>query len=67
MAEPAAKVNPGSTLRLVQFETDGRCRVGVEISQGGDIVDVTNVDSSIPSDMVAFLEAGETALASAAA
>lgn len=65
MTEPAAKI--GNGLRLVQFETDKQCRVGVELSPGGDIVDITSVDSSIPKDMVAFLEAGEPALANAAA
>ncbi|XP_065185064.1 fumarylacetoacetate hydrolase domain-containing protein 2-like [Sycon ciliatum] len=67
MAEPASKVRPCNGLRLLQFEKDGVCRVGVEAAPNGDIVDVTRIDSSIPTDMVAFLEAGEAALDAAAA
>lgn len=46
-------------MRLVQFFEDGRQRVGVEIQNGGDIMDVSAGDPSIPSDMKSFLEGGE--------
>ena len=53
-------------LRLVQFEPGGRQRVGVELASGKSVVDVTAVDSNIPSDMRAFLEQWETSLGLAA-
>ena len=46
-------------MRLVQFVEAGRQRVGVEIKDGGDVVDVSAGDPSIPSDMRSFLEGGE--------
>lgn len=45
-------------LRLLQFcERDGagKQRVGVQL-EGGRVVDVTAVDSSIPTDMRTFLQ-----------
>ena len=47
------------SMRLVQFVEAGRQRVGVEIKDGGDVVDVSAGDPSIPSDMKSFLEGGE--------
>ena len=47
------------SMRLVQFFEDGRQRVGVEIQNGGDIMDISAGDPSIPSDMKSFLEGGE--------
>ena len=47
------------TMRLVQFIEAGRQRVGVETKDGGDVVDVSAGEPSIPSDMKAFLEGGE--------
>lgn len=47
------------TMRLVQFVEAGRQRVGVETKDGGDVVDVSAGESSIPSDMKSFLEGGE--------
>ncbi|XP_048585234.1 fumarylacetoacetate hydrolase domain-containing protein 2 [Nematostella vectensis] len=49
-------------MRLVQFEEGGRLRVGVELSDGGDVVDISTVDNSIPTDMRSFLEEGGEAL-----
>ena len=46
-------------LRLVQFESGGRQRVGVELEDGGSVVDVAAVDPAIPSDMRSFLEQWE--------
>ena len=53
-------------LRLVQFESGGQQRVGVELANGDSVVDVTAVDPSIPSEMKAFLEQWETSLKLAA-
>ena len=54
-------------LRLVQFEKDGSTRVGAELKLGGDIVDLTATDSSIPGHMVSFLRAGDKAMSAAVA
>lgn len=43
-------------MRLVQFEKEGRLSVGVELKDGGDVVDVCAVDSSIPNNMKNFLQ-----------
>lgn len=53
------------TMRLVQFVESGRQRVGVEIKDGGDVVDVTAGDPSIPSDMKSFLAGGEDMMSKA--
>ena len=53
-------------LRLVQFESAGRQRVGVELEDGGSVVDVTAVDPAIPSDMKSFLEQWESSVSLAA-
>lgn len=43
-------------VRLVNFSEGGATRIGVEMSDGGDIADVTKADSSIPTDMKALFE-----------
>lgn len=52
-------------MRLVQFESKGRMSVGVELVDGGDVVDLHSVDSSIPTDMKSFLESFEESKAKA--
>ena len=52
-------------MRLVQFFEGNSRRVGVEISDGGPVVDVCAVDSSIPRDMRTFLEGGAQTLKAA--
>ena len=47
------------TMRLVQFVEGGKQRVGVEMEDGGDIVDIGKGEPSIPLDMKSFLEEGE--------
>jgi len=47
-------------MRFVQFESNGARGLGVEVSDGGDIVDISKCDSSIPKDMVSFLAGGES-------
>lgn len=46
-------------MRFVQFRSNGGPqRLGVQLSQEGDIIDVSAVDSSIPNNLVQFLESG---------
>ena len=52
-------------LRLVQFEAGDSTRVGVELADGGSVVDITAIDPAIPRDMKTFLEGGEDNLAAA--
>lgn len=49
------------TMRLVQF-TDGHSRVGVELGDGGDVVDLSAANASIPTDMRKFLDGGQSML-----
>ena len=53
-------------LRLVQFAVGSRRRVGVELGDGGSVVDVTCVYPNIPRDMRSFLEQWDTSLTLAA-
>lgn len=43
-------------VRLVQFQDSAGQRVGVELTDGGDIADITKADTSLPSDMKSLLE-----------
>lgn len=52
-------------MRLVQFVESGRQRVGVETQDGGDVVDVSAGEPSIPSDMKSFLAGGEDMMSKA--
>ena len=52
-------------MRLVRFSDNGSTRIGAEVSQNGDIVDISAVDVSIPNDVKSFIEAGESALLAA--
>lgn len=52
-------------MRLVRFSHNGSTRIGAEVSQNGDIVDISAVDESIPNDTRSFLDAGESALLAA--
>lgn len=47
-------------MRLATFSHGGRRRIGVV--DGGDLVDLAGAAPSLPTDMLAFLEAGEGAL-----
>jgi hypothetical protein len=49
-----------SRMRFVQFSgtNGGPQRLGVQLSQDSDIIDVSGVDSSIPNGLVQFLRAG---------
>ena len=52
-------------MRLVRFSDNGSTRIGAEVSQNGDIVDISAVEVSIPNDTRSFIEAGESALLAA--
>lgn len=47
-------------MRLVQYKLkQGGCQqLGAQLSIGGDIIDISAVDSTIPNSMVQFLEGG---------
>lgn len=47
-------------MRFVQFRClkEGPQRLGVQLTQEGDVIDVSAVDSSIPNNLVQFLEGG---------
>jgi len=53
------------TMRLVQFVESGRQRVGVEKKDGGDVVDLSAGEPSIPSDMKSFLAGGQDMMSKA--
>ena len=50
-------------MRLVTFTHSGTTRIGVQ--RGGDIIDLSAAAPSLPTEMCAFLAAGETALQTA--
>ncbi|XP_022110460.1 fumarylacetoacetate hydrolase domain-containing protein 2-like [Acanthaster planci] len=50
------------SMRLVQFQYAGRAGVGVELGQGGDIVDLCAGDPNIPSNMKNFVKEGQIML-----
>lgn len=52
-------------MRLVRFSHNGSTRIGAELSQNGDILDISAVDGSIPNETRSFLDAGESALLAA--
>ncbi|XP_050310666.1 fumarylacetoacetate hydrolase domain-containing protein 2 isoform X3 [Anthonomus grandis grandis] len=49
-----------SNMRYVQYKSKngGKQHLGAQISIGGDIVDISSVDSSIPNNLVDFLKLG---------
>lgn len=49
-----------SRMRFVQFSgtKGGPQRLGVQLTQDSDIIDISGVDSSIPNNLVQFLRAG---------
>jgi len=52
-------------MRFLQFEKDGKRRLGVETSSGGDVIDLGLSDSNLPSDMRSFIEGGQPFLQAA--
>jgi hypothetical protein len=53
-------VSSSSRMRFVQFSGNngGPQRLGVQLTQNSDIIDISGVDSSIPNNLVKFLHAG---------
>lgn len=53
-------VSSSSKMRFVQFSgtNGGPQRLGVQLTQDSDIIDISGVDSSIPNSLVKFLHAG---------
>lgn len=53
-------ISSSSRMRFVQFSgaNGGPQRLGVQLTQDSDIIDISGVDSSIPNSLVKFLHAG---------
>lgn len=49
-------------MRFVQFEVNGTQKVGVELSDGGDIVDLNAADKEIPDNLRSFIAGGQAQL-----
>ena len=47
-------------MRFVQFSgtRGGPQRLGVQLTQDGDIIDISGVDSSVPNSLILLLQAG---------
>ncbi|XP_065173534.1 fumarylacetoacetate hydrolase domain-containing protein 2 [Atheta coriaria] len=54
----------GRNMRFVQFKgkNGGPQHLGAQLSAGGDIFDISAVDSTIPNSLVKFLKAGPSAI-----
>ena len=48
--------------RIVRYEHCGKSKIGVELGDGGDIVDLRAVDPSLPEEMWLFMRLGAYAL-----
>jgi hypothetical protein len=55
----------GASMRFVQFQWNGRLAVGVEETEGGDIIDVTEIDPNVPHNMRDFIAGGQNNLLAA--
>ena len=51
-----------SGLRLIRFEHDGSVKLGAELGDGGNVVDLHAADPTIPVEMRTFLEQGAEAI-----
>ncbi|KAK3771851.1 hypothetical protein RRG08_028759 [Elysia crispata] len=49
-------------MRFVRYETSGRQGLGVELSENGNVVDLTSFDSTVSTSMQAFIEGGQESL-----
>lgn len=58
-------VSTRKNMRYVQYrlKTGGQQHLGAQIAPGGDIIDISSVDSTIPNNLVDFLKAGESTYA----
>ena len=54
-------------MRLLRFHGPGTAapRLGLEVEEGGDVVDRGEAEAALPRSMRAFLESGERGLAAA--
>ena len=54
-------------MRLLRFHGPGTAapRLGLEVEEGGDVVDLSEAEPALPRSMRAFLESGERGLAAA--
>jgi 2-keto-4-pentenoate hydratase/2-oxohepta-3-ene-1,7-dioic acid hydratase in catechol pathway len=48
--------------RIVRYEHGGKSKIGVELGDGGDLVDLRAVDPSLPEEMWQFMRLGADAL-----
>ena len=46
-------------MRFVQFIKDGMQFIGLELKQGGDLLNLNQADAKIPSDLRTFIEGGD--------
>ncbi|KAK3095402.1 hypothetical protein FSP39_014214 [Pinctada imbricata] len=53
-------------MRFLQFEADGKRRVGIELPGDGVIVDLSTADPGLPTDMRSFIEGGQEMIDAAA-
>ncbi|GFR84126.1 fumarylacetoacetate hydrolase domain-containing protein 2-like [Elysia marginata] len=51
-----------STMRFVRYETSGRLGLGVELSENGNVVDLTSYDPTVGTSMQGFIEGGQESL-----
>ena len=49
-------------MRFVRYETDGRLGLGVELSENGNVVDLTSFDPTVSESMQAFIAGGQESL-----
>ena len=54
-----------TSMRFVQFLLNGSNRLGVELKDGGDIVDLNAGSKSLPCDMKTFIEQGQQSIQAA--
>ncbi|NP_001184157.1 fumarylacetoacetate hydrolase domain-containing protein 2A [Xenopus tropicalis] len=57
-------LSPALNMRLVQFQNSGsqNPKIGLELQDGGNVIDLNAYDPSLPCRMREFLEIGESAL-----
>ncbi|XP_039257899.2 oxaloacetate tautomerase fahd2, mitochondrial-like [Styela clava] len=55
-------ISATNKMRLLQFKYQDKQKVGIELKDGGDVINLTDADPQFPDNMVAFLEKGESLL-----
>lgn len=46
-------------MRIVQFLQNGKQYIGLELKEGGDLINLNHADTKIPSDMRSFIDGGD--------